>query len=261
MSSPGFKKRLYRWVRDVRTYNWVTQLLYWLNWKLGDKSPKTIFLIFGMGRSGSTLLVDLLNQHPDIHCDGEVLKKKVFHLPSFIDGRRHFYGRKRLYGFRAKLYQATREQKMTFEAFEEQLSGFDVKWIYLYRKDTWKQALSAQVTKQTSIPNAENFEQLLEKPIEIDWAGLEQEWQNREKIKSAERQLIGGRALVELCYEEHLMEVGVRDLAMNELFKKLGLSERSVESKLQRLSNAYPKLIKNYDKLQKNIAAHPSSAQ
>jgi hypothetical protein len=31
------------------------------------------FIIFGQARSGSTLLVDLLNTHPDIHCDGEIL--------------------------------------------------------------------------------------------------------------------------------------------------------------------------------------------
>ena len=36
---------------------------------------KTRFIIFGQARSGSTLLVDLLNSHPDIHCDSEIFNK------------------------------------------------------------------------------------------------------------------------------------------------------------------------------------------
>lgn len=212
-----------------------------------------------MGRSGSTLLVDLLNQHPHIYCDGEILKKKVLHLASFIEGRRNAFGLGKTYGFRAKLYQATREQKQSFEEFVDQLSVFDVKWIYLHRRDTWKQALSAQVTKQTRIPNARNLEQLSQKPIDIDWQDLKQEWQNREEIKSTERLLLKDFDLLELCYEDDLISVESRQHAINRLFDRLALEPQKVESQLQRLSNVYPKVIRNYEALQQRIAANESN--
>lgn len=37
------------------------------------------FVVFGMGRSGSTLLASLLNAHPSIHCDGEILSPVYWH--------------------------------------------------------------------------------------------------------------------------------------------------------------------------------------
>lgn len=33
--------------------------------------PKTKFVIFGQGRTGSTLLTSLLSSHPEITCEGE----------------------------------------------------------------------------------------------------------------------------------------------------------------------------------------------
>ena len=37
------------------------------------KAGQIRFVLFGQGRTGSKLLVELLHSHPDIHCDGEVL--------------------------------------------------------------------------------------------------------------------------------------------------------------------------------------------
>ena len=38
------------------------------------KLPETRFVVFGLGRSGSTLLCDLLDGHSAIQCDGELFK-------------------------------------------------------------------------------------------------------------------------------------------------------------------------------------------
>ncbi len=35
----------------------------------------TKFVIYGQSRSGSTLLVELINTHPDVQCDGELFNE------------------------------------------------------------------------------------------------------------------------------------------------------------------------------------------
>ncbi len=40
------------------------------------RSTKSKFIIFGQGRSGSTLLMELLDSHPEIKCDSELFTKE-----------------------------------------------------------------------------------------------------------------------------------------------------------------------------------------
>ena len=53
-----------------------------------SRKPPTKFVIFGRGRSGSTLLVSLLNSNPDIHCDGEILSRKKLFPEKVIHSKR-----------------------------------------------------------------------------------------------------------------------------------------------------------------------------
>ncbi len=49
-------------------------------------------MLFGRSRSGSTLLKDLLDSHPEIHCDGEPLfiHAQASRLTKHIDGIQPF---------------------------------------------------------------------------------------------------------------------------------------------------------------------------
>jgi LPS sulfotransferase NodH len=49
-------------------------------------SPKRRFVIVAPARSGSELLVSLLNSHPQIRCDGELCKYAREHPSRFVDG-------------------------------------------------------------------------------------------------------------------------------------------------------------------------------
>src|SRR4051812_32577202 len=49
-------------------------------------SPGRRFTILAPARSGSELLVSLLNSHPDIRCDGELCKYAREHPARFVDG-------------------------------------------------------------------------------------------------------------------------------------------------------------------------------
>ena len=47
------------------------------NYFIKKGAPENKVVIFSSGRSGSTLLVELLNSFPSVHCDPELLKRKL----------------------------------------------------------------------------------------------------------------------------------------------------------------------------------------
>ena len=73
--------------------------------------PKKKFIIFGWGRSGSILLVSLLDSHNKIHCDGEILHNPVLspHLQIKLCASRCH---KPIYGFKLLTYQIKQVQQI-----------------------------------------------------------------------------------------------------------------------------------------------------
>ena len=84
----------------------------------GAKHHGTKFAIFGQGRTGSTLLVDLLNRHPKIACEEEIFNRrrhpfngKIWKPYWFLKGVEANY-RDKVFGFKVKIYQLTKHQQI-----------------------------------------------------------------------------------------------------------------------------------------------------
>ena len=104
------------------------------------------FCIFAQGRSGSTLLTTLLDQHPHIKCEGEVLANSVGNAHHFIQGKSIQYSSKKLaWGFKVKHHQLTKHQKIDPQTFLKKLSQEGWKVIYLRRENIVLQALSTLI--------------------------------------------------------------------------------------------------------------------
>lgn len=103
---------------------------------------KNKFVIFCHGRSGSTLLSNLLNSHPDINCDGEILSRKVF-SPSLLIKCRSLISSKKVYGFKLLSYQLRDVQKVgNPRSFLENLQNHGYKIIFLRRSNMLRLVLS-----------------------------------------------------------------------------------------------------------------------
>ena len=116
---------------------------------LGDRwlKPDKRFMIVTTGRTGSELLVDLLNSQPGIFCDGEILNDRRLSAQRFVAGRsaKAAMGGAQAYG--CKLVQRHFGFQPTFER-DDFLSGMHdqgYELIYLRRENTLAQALSAAI--------------------------------------------------------------------------------------------------------------------
>ncbi len=115
----------------------------------------TRFVIINNGRSGSTLLVDLLRSYPDIECDGEILNERLWRrwrwpLLSLIRARPLPYLERRaeratkpVYGFKLK----TGGQVYNLDRTLRGLHHHGWRLIYLHRRDALQQTLSWSVAQ------------------------------------------------------------------------------------------------------------------
>lgn len=115
----------------------------------------TRFAIVNLGRTGSTLLVDLLHSHPAIECDGEVLNDIFWQgwrrpllwvtraWPSPYLDRRAGRAARPVYGFKLK----TGGQVYHLHTTLRNLQHRGWRLIYLHRRDTLQQTFSWSVAQ------------------------------------------------------------------------------------------------------------------
>ncbi len=129
-----------------------------LNWQY---NPEQKFIIFGQGRTGSTLLLQLVNCSENVYCDGEIystefpfriwrkgLAKKVY-----LKVRSKAFGVK-IYGCRIKIYDLYRHQCMSTDesiAFINTLAKDGWKIIHLTRTNKFRQCLSSLVAEERNV--------------------------------------------------------------------------------------------------------------
>lgn len=121
-------------------------------------------VMFHLGRSGSTVLTDLLAQHPQVFWDGEIYEElfrqlerkgqasQAGHLP--VDpmellGQRMNRTGQAFYGFEVKFFHL-KLLGMTLQNFVERLHDLGFVYLVLERKNYLRKIVSSLVARQTS---------------------------------------------------------------------------------------------------------------
>jgi LPS sulfotransferase NodH len=118
------------------------------------------FIIFGLARTGSTLLGNLLNNQPTINCDGELLNASHWptwqrpvlatlqrHPKLYLNvriGIVHLVRRSRIYGFKLKFEQVVHPDRVLPDFYR---TGWRI--LYLRRDSAFDAVISALVARQT----------------------------------------------------------------------------------------------------------------
>lgn len=191
------------------------------------------FVIFGQGRTGSTLLVDLLNRSTDVFCDGEILSRWSFSPSARIAKRVELCGQS-VYAFKLLSYQLDMVQAYSrpsglLEWLED--NAFNV--VYLTRDNVVMHALSQIRARQSGFhihgkeagDRAKRKVLLSPERAELDW------WLTRLNArKRYEQELLAGRRYLTLEYEVDLECSGNWGETLAKISKHVGLEITSQPS-------------------------------
>lgn len=210
------------------------------------------FIVFAHFRSGSGLLCDLLNLHPEIHCDYEILypflasRMKPRFFPLFLQGlvARTDAG---AYGCNIKLDQLERVHPDPRRFMEERhREGWKI--IYLRRVDILRAALSnfiASRHQRYSLPKEHAAAPVAKTHIECDELLNLLHWYQR--IAEEEAEVLAALPHLALIYEQDLLAAPRHQATLDRVFDYLGLRGAPVESKSARTgSDRLADSIENY---------------
>jgi LPS sulfotransferase NodH len=188
------------------------------------------FLIYCQPRTGSTWLVDLLDNHPEIECDGELLSLDWKH-PRVWSRRllrsypvpylqlRAAMCKDPAYGFKVLHYQ-THQQKGLLTRLHRR--GWKI--IHLRRVHLWNQAVSDQLAIQTKRYHRRHNDPVQADQVRIDPAALLTKIDSLKRQSLAETQAMEGIPHLRIDYERDLVDDGVRDLTLSRIHVMLGVS-------------------------------------
>jgi LPS sulfotransferase NodH len=196
----------------------------------------TKFCIFGRGRSGSTLLVNLLAKHPSISCDGEILHRKALFPKQKIDTHVAKCSSE-VYGFKLLSYQVRDVQNIKYsEKFLQNLveAGFYI--IYLRRKNLLFHALSNINARQKSNFHIhDNNQSYNRNAIHVDCNEVIQWMKGSESLEIYEKYLLINIPHLSLYYEDDLLNPECHQITADRVFNYLQIPSVQVSSNLVKL--------------------------
>ncbi|MBA2409576.1 MAG: hypothetical protein H0V62_07335 [Gammaproteobacteria bacterium] len=214
------------------------------------------FVIFGQGRSGSSLLVDLLNSSPQVYCEGEILERKV-PFPHYFVAARANRSPKPIFGFKVKVYQLTKKQGvMEPRRFLQRMVGDGWNLIYLKRTNILRHAMSSVVAAHRGASHHEVSQGPLRlKKFYVETSDLIRRIKKRERLLQEEALILHDLPYFSVHYETDLLRSECHQDVTNRLFDYLNIARAPVKTKLMRTGkDDLSDIIKNYDEVVQVLA-------
>lgn len=201
--------------------------------------PESKFVIFTSGRSGSTLLVDLINSNPNIQCDLELLKRRVAFPISLVRSFEQ-QSEKPIYGWKLLSYQLLNVQtgiKDKKQFFESLIHDEDYKLIYLTRNNKVKQALSIiYAFYRGKWHNKEGSTQKASKQFELDPKIFHHFLQEVEILDAFEKEIIADVPHLYISYENDLKEVTQHEATIQRISNYMGIEAVKPNTALKKVT-------------------------
>ena len=187
-------------------------------------------MIFGRGRSGSTLLSSLLNQSDEIQCAPEIL----FHYTKFPLLKIHYHETicpNKIFGFKLLTYQLADVHKArnNFQDFLDPiLVDKNYKLIYLYRENILHQAISNYVAFKRGKFHQSKGENKHSEQFEVDVDEIFM-WLNKLKDRiEVENQILPNYEHLKINYEEDLLNPACHQKTINRIVSFIGAKDYQV---------------------------------
>jgi len=211
------------------------------------------FVILAGPRTGGHLLIDLLNSHPQIYCEGEILHpnrvNKLFSLPLYIKGRTARIEKNVVHGFKVDINQIKR-QKIEPQPFLSHLHHKNWKIIYLQRRNLLLQAISLHIAIARNQWSDTSATPLINSKFTIDSDQLIQNIQKRESCCLEEREVLAQLPHITICYDDELLKAEQHQKTADRIFEYLGVDSVPVQTNLARTStDNLSDFLENYDEI------------
>ena len=221
-------------------------------------NSKDRFVIYGRGRSGSTLLTDLLNQSEDIYCDTEIFNRPVANPKRFLSHREVIFN-KPVYGFKLLSYQLrdfirpSDAQEFLKDLVEEQ--GYKV--IYIGRENLLRQTLSKHYARFRNTWHEKNSTGDRPK-FEVDTAQLLKELYEGKQLDDYERETLKGIPHISVKYERDLLNEASHMKVLARIGQFLNTNFNQAKARMKRISsNKLEDLVANYDEMKAALVGTP----
>lgn len=197
------------------------------------------FLIYSQPRTGSTWLVDLLNNHPEIACDGELFNADCKRSRRIWSRRllrccpipylqlRAAMCKAPAYGFKVLHYQTYQQEGLLTSLHRR---GWHI--IHLRRAQLWNQAVSDQLAIQTKRYHRTQNDPVHTDRVRIDPVVILAKIDSLKRQSQDETRALEGIPHLRIEYERDLLDDDVRDLTLVQIHSMLGVSARPGSSVL-----------------------------
>lgn len=213
------------------------------------REPSIKFIIFSYQRTGSTLLVDLLNSHPRIECVGELLLNRMFFPSRFLKLRAKL-SKEDVFGFKMLTPHFDYQGIADPERFTRNLFDSGYKIIKLKRKNVLRTAISLIYAinsgkfhfQQSSIKRGApkifiEPQDLIDK---IKWI---------EHNISVQEQVLTDIPYLEVVYEDDLIDASNHKDTINRIADFLGVQHGPIHTKLVKYTDDLSQIITNADEV------------
>jgi hypothetical protein len=200
--------------------------------------PGKKFLILIQGRSGSSLLCDLLDSHPGIRCQSELLAVRLRAPMAYLLGMASFHSPSHAWGFKAKIQQIEQQSSLnSARMFLEHLNLEGWTLFSLSRENCVRSALSRLVAWR----RGDRYHNFGKTAAELGKVYLEPErvlraaWLDREERRRM-LEVTQGLSSWDLTYEKNLQDSEAQNTTCERIFRILGADPVPVSSVFLRTS-------------------------
>jgi hypothetical protein len=230
-------------------YAWegYTNIIYLLREK---KAPQKKFVIFTVGRSGSSLLVSLLQSHADIHCDGELLAERLFFPERYIKLREKL-SKKDIYGFKLNTYHFRVHRIVNPPKFVGGLVADGYQIISLQRRNILRQAISHMYAVHRKKFHHKDVDgQQKQESMWVDLRLLKDELQLFEYYRVIQDEILRYHSYLCLDYEEDLLDSTKHQVTIDKVSGFLGIPSALVNTHYSKTTpRDLNSFIENYDEV------------
>jgi LPS sulfotransferase NodH len=221
-------------------------------------SPR--FVLFGRGRSGTSLLISLLDAIPSLHCEDEILHDYVPFPHVHVLGRNARSGGGG-YGFKLLSYQV-RDVQTALDAPRRFLrtlhhdDGFQV--LYLRRTNLLRHALSNIRARRDTFHRTGDEDAPSRPALHVDPEHVVDWMRSSEALATYEHELLDGVPHLSLTYEDNLRDPEAHQSTVDTVCAYLGIPSASVETTHQKLAPRSLRAgVENYDELARHLRDTP----